>query len=148
MDDYMMEKWNSVVKPGDRVYHLGDVTFNYKKFDEVIAPRLHGSKRLILGNHDELGNKILQKHFTKVTLWRVFKEHGFLATHVPLRLDQFGYKGVLNVHGHIHQNLIDDHRFMNACVEHHDYTPIHLDTILKRVEDVKEINARIEQEAR
>jgi len=29
MHDYMIEKWNSKVKPGDKVYHLGDVTDQY-----------------------------------------------------------------------------------------------------------------------
>ena len=24
-DDFMIEKWNSMVKPNDKVYHLGDV---------------------------------------------------------------------------------------------------------------------------
>ena len=49
MDEAMIENWNKTVKPGDKIYHLGDVFFGPK--DEFIKKwkRLNGQKRLILG---------------------------------------------------------------------------------------------------
>jgi calcineurin-like phosphoesterase family protein len=54
MDEFLIRQWNSVVKPDDLVYHLGDVFFGMQ--DEgrcrAIFSRLQGRKILILGNHD------------------------------------------------------------------------------------------------
>src|SRR6266704_3219915 len=50
MDDTMIQNWNSVVKPSDSIYHLGDVVMN-RRFLSVMGS-LNGSKRLVLGNHD------------------------------------------------------------------------------------------------
>jgi calcineurin-like phosphoesterase family protein len=51
MNESLIENWNSVVKPGDRVYHLGDFSWCDPK---PIFDRLNGQKYLILGNHDDL----------------------------------------------------------------------------------------------
>lgn len=45
MNEAMVDNWNSVVKQGDKVYHLGDVTMNSKSLD--ILSRLNGRKVLI-----------------------------------------------------------------------------------------------------
>lgn len=132
MNEYMVEKWNSVVRDGDRIYHLGDVTFEYGRKFDVLMSRLRGSKRLIIGNHDEIKGTSLINHFKKVRLWRVFKDAGFIATHIPIRLDQMRHAR-LNVHGHIHEKLMQEPGYFNVCVEHHDYTPVALESILQKV---------------
>lgn len=132
MNEHMVERWNSVVKPGDKVYHLGDVSFRYDRpFRELMA-RLQGQKRLILGNHDIIKGTTLTDYFKKVSLWRLFKDEEFLCTHIPCRLDQLR-KARVNVHGHIHQNIMDDPRYINLCVEHHDYTPRSMEWIKEEI---------------
>ena len=42
MDETMIENWNSVVKPGDLVYHLGDVMMGPKEEFAKMWPRLAG----------------------------------------------------------------------------------------------------------
>jgi calcineurin-like phosphoesterase family protein len=128
MDEYMIQKWNETVQPGDKIYHLGDFSFGNALIAERIIKRLHGKKRLVVGNHDKI--KEVAPYFEKVYLWRIFKEYGFTCSHLPLRLDQLR-KTPFNVHGHIHQNLMAEPQYINVCVEHHDYTPVHLDTLLK-----------------
>jgi calcineurin-like phosphoesterase family protein len=122
MDDYMITNWNAVVKPYDRIYHLGDVGSG------SILARLNGSKRLILGNHDVVKGDLLI-HFKKITMWRIFKEYDFVCSHVPLREDSM-FKIMFNLHGHIHQQPSPTIRHMNMSVEHTGYAPVHLDTIL------------------
>lgn len=98
--------------------------------------RLKGKKRLIVGNHDKIWNPALQRWFEKVDLWKGFKEEGFTASHFPLRLESLR-DGKVNVHGHIHQNIMDDPRYINVSVEVCDYTPVSIETI---VDEIKKLN--------
>lgn len=132
MHEVIIQNWNSVVKPNDYVYHLGDVTFQYHKPFQELMYRLNGDKRLIVGNHDKLKQEGLMKHFAKVDLWRGFKEANFTASHIPLRLEGLR-DGAYNVHGHTHQNIMDDGHYINVCVETRNYTPVHLDTIISEI---------------
>jgi len=131
MDDYMITRWNERVSPhGDKVYHLGDVGFDSTS-NAKILPTLHGSKNLLLGNHDTVKGDLIH-YFKKITLWRLFKEWDFICSHVPLREDSM-YKVTFNLAGHIHQQPSPSIRHINMCVENTDYTPIHLDEILAEV---------------
>jgi len=129
MDEYMVYKWNSVVKEGDIVYHLGDVYFGPQEFALYYLNRLMGRKRLVLGNHDNGKDSVLHKHFQKIGVWRMFKEYGILMTHVPVHPDSLHRRGrdLINLHGHIHERKIDDKRYINMSVERWDYTPQHID---------------------
>lgn len=50
MDEALIERWNKVVRPKDKVYNLGDVVINRKALKTL--ERLNGDKVLIRGNHD------------------------------------------------------------------------------------------------
>ena len=136
MHEHMVHSWNKVVAPNDYVYHLGDVTFQYHRPFQELMYSLNGDKRLIVGNHDKLKQEGLLKHFSKVMFWHGFKDEGFTASHMPLRLDGLR-DGSFNVHGHIHQNSLDDPHYINVSVEVRDYTPVHMDTILAEIKDAK-----------
>ncbi len=132
MNEQMILNWNNTIKPGDKVWHLGDFAIGGKIISERIIKRLHGKKRLVVGNHDHI--KEIAPFFEKVVLWRIFKEYNFTCSHIPLRLENLR-KTAFNVHGHIHQNLMEDQHYINVCVEHRNYTPVHLDQILKEIKD-------------
>jgi calcineurin-like phosphoesterase family protein len=145
MDEYMIERWNSVVKQGDIVYHLGDVVIGDKEWFKRNWPRLNGSKRLIVGNHDDIPFLSAGGFFKKVQMWRMFPEFGLLLTHVPVHPSNLrifaveeGYKEgdvakeqrqFLNVHGHIHQNPSPEGPYRNVSVEATDYTPVSMEEL-------------------
>jgi calcineurin-like phosphoesterase family protein len=54
MNDGLVERWNSVIKQEDDVYHLGDFAFAGKQKIFSLLERLSGSIHLIKGNHDAL----------------------------------------------------------------------------------------------
>lgn len=128
MNEVMIDNWNRVVKPGDKVYHLGDVFMGDKDKFKKLWPRLNGSKRLIVGNHDDIKFLSSGGFFQKVTMWRIFKEHNMVLTHVPIHNNSFRAVD-FNVHGHIHEKPSPTERHHCVCVEQTNYTPVHIETL-------------------
>ena len=119
MDEYMVDKWNSVVTPQDHVWHLGDVVMS--RHNLPIIHRLYGHKRLILGNHDrEDMSAYRNAGFQKIVGSRIYD--GVLMTHFPVHPGSMG-KAVGNAHGHIHQHPSPPGPYINMSVERWDYTP-------------------------
>ena len=141
MDEHMIERWNSVVKQGDIVYHLGDVLVGDKEWLKSNWSRLNGSKRLIVGNHDDIKFLAGGGFFAKVQMWRMFPEFGLMFSHVPLHIssllrlvDKSGKypqdaETLLNVHGHIHQNPSPEGPYRNVSVEAINYTPVNIEEL-------------------
>lgn len=143
MDDEMVDRWNAVVKDGDIVYHLGDVYFGGGATDgyiNTLLARLHGRKRLVLGNHDNGKDQKLQQAFQKIVVWRMFPEFGLLLTHVPVHETSL-FRGATgnekdppklrNIHGHIHTAKSPSKDHMCVCVEQTDYYPVNIEAIRK-----------------
>lgn len=59
MNEHRISIWNSQVKRGDTVYHLGDLSLG--KLDETLKllKRLNGRIHLIKGNHDHVIRKVI-----------------------------------------------------------------------------------------
>lgn len=139
MNECIRDNWNDTVKDGDIVYCLGDVYIgaypdpNYST--ERYLSSLKGRKRLILGNHDNGKDQVLQKTFQKISIWRMFVEYGLMLTHVPIHPGSFRHKCAINVHGHTHDKIVvdeygnPDYRYVNVCVDKTDFKPIHIDTL-------------------
>jgi calcineurin-like phosphoesterase family protein len=133
MNEYILEKWNSVVKPGDKVYHLGDVFFGDRDEFKRAWPKFNGSKRVILGNHDDVKFLASGGFFAKAQESRNFTEYGLVLSHRPLHDSQLWdhkrARPMRNVHGHLHQNIINDDRYINVSVELIDYTPVSIEEL-------------------
>lgn len=128
MDETMVNNWNRVVGPEDKVYHLGDVGFMSFERLRYIFSILNGTKVLIKGNHDNLKLSQYAKIFKDVRGTHLLDK--FVLSHVPLHpscLDRWGK----NIHGHLHANTLDDPRYINVSVECVNYTPIALEEIKK-----------------
>lgn len=139
MDESMVENWNAMVKPTDKVYHLGDVAIPKKSLS--LLDRLNGKKILIRGNHDIFNLEDYARYFKDIRSFHVL--NGCLLTHAPIHpmsLERFG----CNIHGHTHINFVNrpseiggverDPSYLNVCVEHTDYRPLPLDEVFARVE--------------
>ena len=118
--------WNEVVNPGDRVYHLGDVALQAKYLP--ILDRLNGKKVLIMGNHDIFGAKTYLKYFEDIRGYSV--HDGVIMSHVPVVKDRWK----MNIHGHLHTNVIDDPWYQNVSVEQIGFKPILLEEVIRRNE--------------
>lgn len=132
MNEVLIENWNSCVKPGDKVWHFGDVFFgNFETYRDNIHSKLNGQKRLLLGNHDDDGR--LFKLFQKVHVIRRFDEFDFVASHIPMHkfscYNHRKQKTLVNVHGHTHDNDVEDVGYINISCEKTNYKPIHIDEV-------------------
>jgi calcineurin-like phosphoesterase family protein len=132
MDEFIIKKWNDTVYPKDRIYHLGDVVINRRYLK--ILERLQGRKVLIKGNHDLFKLKDYTPYFDDIRSYKMYPKHGIVCSHIPVHPAQLTNRFKANVHGHLHQNVIkNDKRYLNVCVEHTKYTPIHFEEVLKRL---------------
>lgn len=135
MNEVLVDNWNSVVKPNDLVYHLGDVWMGASEHRDraELWARLNGSKRLIVGNHDDIKYMASGGFFQKIQMWRVWNDRPLLFTHVPIHessiQERILDKGGVNVHGHIHTHASPDGPYKCICVEQTNYTPINLEEL-------------------
>ena len=144
MNECMIDRWNQTVKPGDKVYHLGDVAFGQKTLDDIM-PRLNGQKRLIMGNHDNMDVRVYRKYFKKIASWRQWRIGNLrlVMCHYPLHESSFSNRhggdenaiGVC-VHGHIHRKEPPPGGYINVCVEMIDYTPVHFDDLVQQARQI------------
>jgi len=143
MNEAIVERWNKVVKPNDRVIHLGDVMLSDTEKGLEYFKRLNGEICLIFGNHDsprrqeelaKLPNVIIlgYAHVFK------YKKLTFYVSHYPTLTGNYDEKyfsqHVINLHGHTHQQanfLYPNNPFIyHVGVDSHNCTPVHIDEVI------------------
>lgn len=113
-DEYLIEQWNKVVGPNDKVYHLGDVGFKSFTALSLILQRLNGTKVLIKGNHDNFKLAQYAQFFKDVRATHQLDK--CILSHIPLHPDSLSrWRG--NIHGHTHHRWLEDKRYFNVAVE-------------------------------
>ena len=128
-DNYIIEKWNSVVLKRDTVWILGDITME-KTSPYNLLDKLNGFKKVVLGNHDKPQHvQELLKHVNCVCGMITYK--GFIMSHCPIHERELGRFGI-NLHGHVHEKSLDDSRYINVSCEVVDYTPLNLDELKEK----------------
>lgn len=135
-DEAIVAIWNSIIRPQDKVIHLGD--FYLGSHPEEYARQLHGHKYLILGNHDKAPCRNYA-NFTRISggirmRGNYFGKHDVYLSHAPIHPFSLVRAGTYNLHGHIHNHIIPDYRYINLCVEQTDLRPLHIDTIVSKME--------------
>ena len=116
---------------------LGDMAFDLEALEMI--SKLPGIKHLILGNHD----KEKKRNISIQNLVNAYHDiHGFMRykefwlSHCPIHFDEL--RGRYLVHGHTHNHLINDPRYLNVCLEQTDYKPISLEQVRLIFESRKE----------
>lgn len=112
MENVMVRNWNSVVRPKDHVYILGD--FAWKNTDEWarLLKRLNGKKVLIRGNHDpkELPQEVLNL-LQGVYDYHIVHDNGrkVILSHYPILLYWHSHReDTFMLCGHVHRSKEND----------------------------------------
>jgi calcineurin-like phosphoesterase family protein len=139
MNETMVERWNARVGDDDTVYHLGDFSFGGKQNIAIWRRRLKGKIKLILGNHDYSAKDYINL-FDDIlgTPYKVRTGRGtLLLTHAPIFLAADDYHHaehgrIVNVHGHLHDQLTGMDYHESVCVEQTNFEPIAIDEIVAK----------------
>lgn len=134
MDEQMIDTWNSLVKPKDKVFYLGDLA--WKNHSDYLY-RLNGLFIYIFGNHEHkpfrksivngrFHDKILEYYDLKT-----FKIENQLIVmcHYPiLRWDRSHYNS-WHLYGHVHGGLQNMGKSWDVGVDNNGYKPINFDEL-------------------
>ena len=136
-DEVIIERWNSVVKPNDKVFHLGGFCLGGAKNVKNYRQRLNGHKTLIMGKHDVYPLHWYLEIFKRVYGLLSYKH--MILSHMPVLPDD---RFKLNVHGYLHAERVEIVDYDDSCLdpyyfcvsaEQNNLTPIHLDIIRERL---------------
>jgi len=132
MDEQLITNWNEVVKSNDTIYHLGDFGFCSREHMQHIFNRLNGKKHLILGNHDD--NRVKKLGWESVDYYKELKYNGlkFILFHYPIESWNGKHHRFLHLHGHIHDNIVDncEGTRYNVGVDVWNYRPVSIEEFI------------------
>ncbi len=150
MNDELIRRWNSVVKPDDSVYVLGDMF--WCKGDEAVSvlKQLAGNKYLIKGNHDRCHDGEFVRSFSCIKDYMEVEDSGrkIVLSHYPIPCFKNHFYGWYHLYGHVHtsfeHNMMMHDRYLmeelyskqcqmynvGAMLPYMNYTPRTLDSII------------------
>jgi len=139
MDEQLISNWNVLVKPKDRVYIIGDLSFHRGLFTAKLVEQLQGELHLIKGNHDKKRriDEALPL-FTSVQdyLEVKWKNRLLILSHYPFITWNQVHRGSYHLHGHSHGNLPPTNKKrLDVGVDTNDYFPYSFDEIEKIMEN-------------
>lgn len=152
-DEAVVANWNATVRPGDTVWHLGDVGMGrLARFDERIG-MLHGEIHLVTGNHDACSpiHRGAHKHqrqwlecgFASIQAYARLRINGasVLLSHFPYRGSgdhtaeeryaqyRFVDEGRWLLHGHTHSTTRQYARQIHVGLDAWHLRPVSVDTL-------------------
>lgn len=143
-DEIIIERHNSIVRPNDRVYILGDICFHKSHLHKL--GRMNGKKVLIKGNHDTCSLKEYQRYVEDIRgascLRRIPNGRNVIMTHIPIHTQELD-RYILNPHGHTHNTLVmntvsglPDPRYFCVCLEQNNYYPVPVEKLVERLKSL------------
>lgn len=129
-NNMIIDAWNSVVKPKDIVWFLGDLCLTAKEQITAIVSKLNGRKRMIRGNHDNWPDDFYRSiGFEYVSKYPVVLKQKIVLSHIPFPRELCANSDMFFVYGHTHSNesgLEDLPNTRCACLELNNFTPFRL----------------------
>lgn len=143
MNEAIIENWNSVVKPGDIVYNLGDSIMSDNEKGVELYKKLNGTSFMIWGNHCTDNKKNLLAERCHIVggwyAWLIkYEKLSIYMSHYPTLTSNYDQKHfsqhVLSLHGHTHQrtNWLDPKNpfLYHVGLDSHNNTPVHIDEVI------------------
>lgn len=131
MDEFLIANWNSVVKKGDTVYHLGDFAFK-----DILGymSRLNGHIIFTLGNHDKQLKEELP--IRDLPHKRIVTVNGrkIVLSHYAMRVWDNSHFNSWHLYGHSHGTLCTSGKSFDVGVDAQNYTPISFEEVCRQMQ--------------
>ena len=156
MNEFIIERWNLIVKKDDIVFILGDIAFGGSGLFEQVIPKLNGKKYLILGNHDYKNMRDKYKQYFEKVCTKMFISidgQPIILNHEPLLC--FGGQlsnRIWHLFGHVHTShashqggdykrvkLMSTPTMYDVGVDFNYYMPVKYQTIKMIIEKQKKL---------
>lgn len=132
MDEAILERFNSRIKRGDLLYHLGDIAWSSYNLEDFFGRLNTKAVHLVYGNHDKQPPNVYSKYvqwqgdYKRITVGSV----PIVLFHYPIRSWNHKGRGGFQLYGHCHGSLEPGlGRSMDVGVDTHDFYPYHWDEI-------------------
>lgn len=141
MNEALLDNFNSVIRPGDSLYIVGDLCWS--GFDAAAWLKLLKTKELhlILGNHDCNGEGKPLKHipvemFRSVGHFKRITPEGrqVFMCHYPMVSWRNRSHGAYHLYGHVHGNYTSPVRALDVGVDTNKFMPYSWEAIKKYME--------------
>jgi calcineurin-like phosphoesterase family protein len=151
MNEHIIAAHNTVVKPDDDVYVLGDLMLGDNEKGIECIKRMNGKHHIVWGNHDTSSRKTKYAELSNMVesnnvIVLKYKKHHFYMSHYPTLTGNLENESLtqmtLNLFGHTHQqtNFYMDMPYLYHCgVDSHNCQPVLLDDI------IEEMHAKVEE---
>ena len=146
MREALIKNHNSVVRNGDRVYHLGDMFWNTVTENEALAilHRLNGQHFYIMGNHEKIikQSKPVRDFFVWVRDVDNLQVKGYpniWLSHFAHRVWNGSHKRAFHLYGHTHNDMPEDGSLsFDVGVDAQHFYPISLNSVYNKMERIAE----------
>lgn len=138
MTEGIIERFNEVLRPGDVLWHLGDITHSTLLFDQCLGRLNTKEIHLILGNHDK-EKQCRQWRFRSIQDLRVLHLDGHAVTlsHYAMRVWPHSHRGGFQLYGHSHGMLPGQGRQMDVGVDTNGFYPYAWETVRDRLSKIE-----------
>lgn len=139
MNECLVSNWNAKVKPGDIIYHLGDVVCGSNDVEAIseLMDQLNGEKHHIIGNHDKAKRMSTLKGYFQTSAFRREISVGstlVVMEHYPLITWPDAYTGrSVHLFGHCHNTVQGLGRSCDVGVDAMNFEPVNLDEIVAKL---------------
>ena len=142
MNEAIIQRHNSLVRPEDDVYVLGDLILG-PKLDEGLnlIKQMNGQLHIVRGNHDSDRRWDAYVYLPNVVelaaaIYLHYKKYYFFLTHYPCFTSNFEddkkpWQRTLSISGHTHsKNEWNEGMSYNVCMDAHNCFPIDIEDII------------------
>ena len=132
MDHTMIARWNTLVRPNDIVYHLGDFALASIPVMQEIRKSLNGRITLLKGNHDGSWARCSKIRFDRV-LRSYSPKFAGVQLHMAHRHDKYtnNLEGSYILCGHVHDKWRLQGNILNVGVDQWDFYPVHSQQVME-----------------